>query len=110
MDTTQIIKDMESSPYMDQGFRQVIEDHMLMIKAKSRSFDVPPILQHRYDGNFYGLLAETKSIPFYLFWVCLRVNDFHSPLDFREGMTSIKIPDDEQIGGIFQAYNTRRVK
>ena len=108
MDMFKIIEQMENNPYTSVEFRQCLEDHLFLLKEKSTLYNVAPVLQHRFTGNFYGLLADFKSIPYEMYWVTMRCNDFVSPIDYREGQEIILVPDTDYFTSLYQQWSTKR--
>lgn len=103
-------KDKDKNPFFGDEFRQVIEDHLGLIASNGSIVEVSPVNQYRFNGNFYGLLAEIELVPYEMYWITMRCNQFVNPVDYREGKDSIVIPNIEIVYSIFNTFNTRRKK
>lgn len=110
--------------YDSLSFRQMIEDHLPIIRAnKCATIQIEPVQADRYNGNFYGLLNTLKMIdtsdtsktdrqvtplPIYMYWIALRCNGFYSPLDFDGSQTQILIPEIRYISELLNTHLMRK--
>lgn len=85
--------------YYSEKFRQMIEDHLLVLKGMSTN-TVRQITSddwgvlNRYVGDFYGFLTELK--PGYdsrYHWTIMRMNGFRSRFDLNLELTQLILPD-----------------
>jgi hypothetical protein len=74
---------MGNGVFYDPGFRTVLETHIPFLRAPqvSRRMPISPDKIYQFEGDFYGLLSDL-DIPMEHHWVYLRVNGFHSPVEF----------------------------
>lgn len=85
-------------------YKTIIEDHLsiLINQSTPRTIENNTALQFR--NNFYGLLRELKIKPNY-WWVFLRINELHSPLEYQ-GEYAIRVITPAQIERFNQQYRT----
>lgn len=111
MSSIEILKQLENIPFQDLDFRQVLEDHLGILKEQSNVVEVPPALRDRYHGNFYGLLSELLlNLGFEYYWITMRVNDFVSPFDYEKGIGYIRTPPQDLILELYNRHHTLKKK
>lgn len=93
--------------FYDQNFRNVIEQHLEYLKSNGRSstFTVEPKDAYKYEADFFGLLTKLQVRPQYQ-WIALRLNDMHTPTEYRMEQTTILLPNESQIEKIRSTYTT----
>ena len=64
--------------YFTGSFRQVINDHIFLIRSKGKPNPVSEEIAYKYHNNFNGLLNELGVLPMY-WYATLRANDLRSP-------------------------------
>lgn len=108
MALTDVLQVSDSVGYFDPKFRQVLEEHLALIKAQpnNRTMSLTPIQALRYKGDFYGLLNEFQ-IPDYMKWITLRVNGFISPSDGHENIGIVTLVDPQYIRRIYNTHRTQ---
>ena len=96
----------DSSGYFEPAFRQVLEEHLEMIRTAGSppSLTVAPIVASRYQGDYFGLLDELR-VPVYLQWITMRINGLSSPL---QAGTDITIVNTVDVTFIRRLYSTHR--
>lgn len=74
----------------DIAFRNYIEDHLMFLRDHETTelVNIDGGLAYKNSGDFYGLLTD-MSVPVYLHWVLLRVNNMTNPFAFNEDMVSM---------------------
>lgn len=74
----------------DISFRNYIEDHLMFLRdhATTTVANIDGGLAYKNSGDFYGLLTD-MSVPVYLHWVLLRLNNMTNPFAFNEEMVSM---------------------
>lgn len=108
MDIRITSQQMEGSDFNDRGFRQVVEDHLQLLINGAERANIAPALAAKYHGNFYGLLKHYPDIVKETYWVILRCNGYHNPMDYNQKTTVILIPDYEVISALLNTYLTRK--
>lgn len=95
------------SVYYEEEFRYTLEQYLPRLRKSEGtiSFDLTPREKAVFHGNFIGLLLE-RSIPTYLHWIIMRLNDIDSSYDFNGELDSILIPDNEALDRIREQYQT----
>lgn len=98
---------VSSQVYMEEGFRNLIEDHLQSLKnhTDNLTIEVTPAEANRFEYNFYNLLRY-KSVPYHLHWIVLRMNDRISPFDSCKDIQSFIQPDENVINVLLSYYNT----
>jgi hypothetical protein len=78
---------------LSPGFRNLIENHRLLLKKDTNTFfiELSPHDEYKYTGDFYQLLSKLK-INQSLFWITMRINDMHSPIDYNGDKKIILVP------------------
>lgn len=87
-------------------FRQMVEDHLDIIREKSSSFEVPTDsmnLRCRYD--YYALLNELGVRPD-VQWVTMRMNGYRSPEEFLGDAEVVLLPDTQHLNGLMKRLRT----
>lgn len=71
------------SVFYKPAFRRDVEMHLLMLRNNeiTTSRLIEPILIHRFEGDFYGLL-RSLGVPTEHHWIYLRVNGMENPNQF----------------------------
>lgn len=91
--------------YYADGFRQEIEDHLFVLRARGTPITVDPGTAYRYEYNYYGLLFYQQVEPQY-HWISLRMMGFTSPEDWREQNTYFLLPDYQYVAQMNSHYRT----
>lgn len=96
-----------SDDYYQDSFRWTIEASIPKLKTSTNTTkQIVTALQGKvYNGNLYGLLTEL-GVPFYLLWVVMRLNDFHSSSDFTSDTTSLLIPSASELERLRLSWRT----
>jgi len=87
--------------YYTDKFRRMIEDHLHILKNKSKN-NIRLITQnewaqlYRYQGDFYGLFRSLGFDDKY-HWTMLRLNGYRSRLDLGEELEYLLIPDFDYV-------------
>lgn len=95
--------------YYREEFRNIIEDHLYILKHKGKKIPVPvtAIQEMKYKGDFYGLL-RSLGIPIEFHWITMRINGLHSPMDYQGTLIELIGPDDGYIKLLLQRYMNSR--
>ncbi len=96
--------------YYNLDFRNVIEDHLELIKKAARTsyIGVDVFLANVNKGSFYSLLSQLSTpIPKQLHWITLRLNGLTSPHEY-DGRTSILLPDNEYIETLVRTFLSKK--
>ena len=96
--------------FYDQGFRNVIEDHMTYLRTHPNTGvrQVEPGRAYKYEADFYGLL-QFLDIPAALHWVVLRLNGMTSPTEYTPDRLSILLVDPTLIEQLRSSHMSTRV-
>ena len=84
--------------YYTSTFRNIIENHLEYFR-KDTSTNTLVLNVHdeyKYRGDFYGLLLK-NNIRQDMFWIVMRVNALHSPIDYDGELKVILIPSIHKI-------------
>lgn len=105
----QLREQRQPQGFYGPAFRQVLFDHMEIIKTKSaRNLrTVEPAQAYKYKGNLKGLLSELGVTPD-LHWVAMTINDLKN--DFRdiESVERIMIPDSAYVNILWSIFIARK--
>lgn len=93
-----------NTDYYSQAFRNLIEDHKNYLLNHSLTKQIPltPNAEDIYTGDFYQLLQSLR-IEQDLWWIIMRLNGLHSPLDYTGNLGNIYVPD----ASVINSLNTR---
>lgn len=96
--------------YYDEDFRNVMEDHMTLLRtsATTQVIAVDPGKAYKYEFDLWGFLTE-YNVPVELHWIAMRMNQMTSPMDFGPAVETMLIPDPGVISKIQQSHSTTRV-
>ena len=87
-----------NSNHYSDSFRNLIENHLHALR-NDKSTLLTSLTVHDEDvfiGDFYGLLQKI-NINQDMFWIIMRINNLHSPLDYTGTFGSILIPSANTI-------------
>lgn len=95
--------------YYEPAFRQVLFDHIPVIREKSANMvrSVEPAQAYKWIGNLKGLLSELGVTPD-LHWVAMHLNGIKN--DFRDiqSVERIMIPDVNYINQLWSIYTAKK--
>lgn len=93
--------------WYEAGYRKVIEDHLhlLLSNPASRVVTIVPSEAARYDGDFYGIISSLK-LPLHMVYPIMRMNQMTGPEDYRASMTTLIIPEPNELEKLRSQYNT----
>ncbi|EKD89522.1 MAG: hypothetical protein ACD_33C00046G0003 [uncultured bacterium] len=97
--------------FHDQAFLAVLEDHMSYLRSHPTTvvLNIDPNKAYKYEFDLNGLLL-LYSVPTYLHWLTMRMNNMTSPTDYRKDKLILLVPNDGIVGHIRQSHtSTRRV-
>lgn len=102
--------DEGASVFYNDGFRNVIEDHLTFLRTHPRTGArvVEPGRAYKYEADFYGLL-QYFNVPAALHWTTLRMNGYTAPQQFTPDVTSILLPDPDVIEHLRTSHMSTRV-
>lgn len=97
----------ESLVYYDPGFRQLIEDHLPLIRdsAGTKILYVSPEMAWAYRGWFYDYLLKELRVPHHLHWFILRLSGFMSSEDVDETLSMIYLPSEIELAQLASLYS-----
>ena len=80
------------------SFRNLIENHLALLRTHSTTTLVTLNKhdEYKFTGDFYQLL-HTVNVTQDLWWIILRLNGLHSPLDYTGELIQILIPSMSKI-------------
>lgn len=93
--------------YYSQEFLQVIEDHLsyLRLTAAVSPVAVSQLQGMKYEGDFYGLLADNNVEKKY-HHVVLRLNGYVSSADYSGDIDYFLLPDFNEVEEIKSLHMT----
>ena len=95
--------------WYDPAFRQVLYDHMPLIKTRSMTNirRVEPAQAYKWIGNLKGLLSDLGITPD-LHWVAMTINGLKN--DFRdiESVEQIIVPDSTYINILWSIFTAKK--
>ena len=102
-----LMNDSGPGIYYDDGFRNVLEDHMTYLRAhpKTTQLSVDPAKLYQFEFDLFGLL-QMYNIPAELHWLTMRMNEMHAPTDVRDDITYLLVPDLTTVNRIRQSHMT----
>ena len=102
--------DSGDSNYYSTGFRQIIEDHLPHLKKSkfTKTVTLNPQSEYKYIGDFYSLL-QSLSVQQDLFWITMRVNDLHSPLDYNGDLIEVLLPERYELDSMLTRFLTETI-
>lgn len=98
------------SDYYNPDFRKTLEAHVPYFRTASSSYRIPvtPINLVVYNQDLFGFLTEMK-IKQNLHWLIMRINNYFSPFDFKEGAGELISPSEQELEQIRQAWKTTSI-
>lgn len=111
MQVDTLMIDAGADIYYDQGFRNVLEDHMSYLRnhATTHAIAVEPIQAHKYRFDLFGLLSDC-NVPPYMHWLVMRMNKMTAPTEANTDLSVLLIPNFTTVDHIRQAYvSTQRI-
>lgn len=106
------IDDFGPPIYYSARFRQMVEDHLLVIKQMDTA-GVKNITENdwaalnRFVGDFNGFLSALNYHPKY-HWTIMRMNGYRSRFDLDLGLTTLLLPDWDYIDRLAQLSKEKR--
>ena len=100
------------SIYFTDKFRQMLEDHLLILRnmstASVRQMTDEDMNQiYRYTGDFYGFLTELGySVKYH--WTIVRMNGFGSRFDLTTDLVFLNLPDFQYVDKLAQLCKEKR--
>jgi hypothetical protein len=92
-----MLENLQVNSYDFENYTE-LNDNLLYLdyikhNYKFEEITIQPILRHRYQGNFFGLLREINNVSPSLYLYTLYINNLTSPTDYNENSSLvIKIP------------------
>lgn len=80
-----------SPKYTCREFQVFVEDHLDYLIKQSTFTSIGDNRTLKFRNNFYGLLRDMGVASKY-WWVYLRVNGYHSPLDYDGALSIREVP------------------
>lgn len=93
--------------FYSEDFKQVIEDHLPYLKrlSSTRSQSFPAYYQIQCKHNYY-LLLSSIGVPYKYHWIIMRLNGYHSPMEFTGEESAVLIPDFPTVDRLMSTFNT----
>lgn len=91
--------------YYSTGFRNLIENHVIYLQTNptTRIVQLLPYDEYKYQGDIYALFYKL-GVSQDQWWVTLRVNGLHSPLDYAGNLGTILLPAKSTTDALLTAY------
>ena len=88
-----LIEQAGNDLYYHPVFRSVIEDHLDYIRnhQDTKTIVIEDGQAYRYENDWEGLM-QAIGVPPQLRWVTLRLNGYHTPLDYNRTHITIIVP------------------
>jgi hypothetical protein len=104
-----LMTDPGPSVIYEDGFRNLIEDHITYLRNHPQTQVVTATSQqtYKYEFDLAGLLNEL-GITTDMHWIVMRMNHLTSPTHVPEDLTSILVPPQKEINILKQAYSTSK--
>lgn len=95
--------------YYEQGFRNVLEDHLnfLVTHPQTVARQVDSSLAYRYEYDFYGLL-QFYGVPEHLHWLHMRMMNMTNPMQMTRGLTYFLVPNPDIVERLRSNYSMSR--
>lgn len=95
--------------YYDEGFRQLIEDHLEYLRQHplTEVIDIDPQTAYKGHGDLISVLQD-YGVERRLHWIILRVNGYSSPMEYRQDHLLLKVPSTEVIDGLMRTFRVNR--
>ncbi len=105
MDINKLAIERGSDVYYSKNFMDVMESYVSYLKTsgKSTSFIVDKDIAYIYQGDFYGYM-NYRNVPSKYHWICMRVNGYFSPFEFKPNVDYLTIPSTEELEQIRISY------
>ena len=102
--------DTGDTNYYSPGFRQVIEDHLSWLQKSSSTNQITlsPQAEYKYIGDFYSLL-QNIDVNQDMYWITMRLNGLHSPLDYTGDLITILIPARYEVQKLLARFLTTTI-
>lgn len=90
-------------------FMTYIESHMGYLRSHpdAEYVDVDANLATKNAGNLYSYLVDVQYDRLW-FWVVMRLNGLHSPLDFTGEEQQLLFPPLDELYALYTLYNSKR--
>ncbi len=90
---------------LSNGFRNLLENHLAIIKNGPGTIikDLAVHDEYMYIGDFYSLLYKYQ-VAQDLFWLTMRLNGLHTPIDYKGDLLFIYVPSLEIIKTLLRRY------
>jgi hypothetical protein len=94
--------------YYTPAIRQMIEDlrSRIVTSASTSTVEITLDLEYRFRGDFYKLLQQMKY-PQDMFWIIMRINGLHSPIDYDGNLGTLLVPSRHTLDTLVQKYMTQ---
>ena len=105
MDIHALMIDKGSDVYYSKNYMDMMESHVAYLKTSTQSnvFIVDRDKAYVYRGDFYGYMNYRGVAPKY-HWICMRINGYYSPFEFKADVDSLIIPSTEELEQIRVSY------
>lgn len=92
--------------YYSDGFRDVIENHLVIMREKHSSpVSIQQHIAYVYEADFYGLM-NALGVAKHFQWITLRLNGYTSPTDYRPEDLVLYIPDINYVERLKDVFTT----
>ena len=105
---TSLLNDDGPSSFYTDAFRNVIEEHLEVIKVSdtTNKKEITHYLSYKYENNLFGLLMELEFSK-YMHWPIMRINNYHSPIEFKKNTTFLYIPSISFLEQLLKIHNSK---
>lgn len=101
-----IIKSEDPNMFTDE-IRSIMEDHMTYLRhhESTQPIVVDPVDAYKFEFDLFALFNR-YHVPYDLWWVTMRVNDYTAPTDYRGDILVFYVPSKDVISRIIQAHRS----
>lgn len=104
MSVNNLLTVQDAGIYYSESFKSVIENYLSILATDEYTLaTVEGYVALRNDSNYYGVLSELK-VPYDLWWITLRVNGYHDPIEYDQIVRYVKVPNKGYIDKLLQKH------
>jgi hypothetical protein len=87
-------------------FRNLLENHLDVLRNDNSTSYVAITGQqnYKYVGDFYQLIYSQFNVPQDLWWLTMRMNYLHSPMDYNGDLVSILVPNMSRVKALLTKF------
>ncbi len=100
-------RDMGPDIVYSEGFKQVLEDHISVIRQDPTTevVEIDPQVAYANEGDLTAVL-DHYNMPMEQHWLIMRVNGLTSPQEYSADITTLLFPSRTTFDSILSGYRT----